>query len=296
MPGLRIAISGSTGLVGRAATADLAAAGHAVVPLVRGRNWDPATGELDRESLGAVDAVLHLAGENIARGRWTAAKRRRIAESRGPVTERLCRALGAMPRRPHVLISASAVGIYGDRGDAVLDERSPPGEGFVADVVRAWEAATAPARDAGLRVVHLRLGMVLDPAGGALQRMLPPFRLGVGGRLGHGRQWVSWIALGDLVRIVQFVLAREDLAGPVLAVAPEPVTNAQFTRELGRALRRPAVLPVPRLALRAVFGAMADELLLASQRCQPRELDRAGFPYLHRSIASAFAAMVARGS
>ncbi|MBL9077227.1 MAG: TIGR01777 family oxidoreductase [Planctomycetes bacterium] len=289
---MRIAISGASGFVGRAAAADLATSGHTVVRLQRGQNWQPDTGALDAAALGPCDAVLHLAGENVAAGRWTAARRQRIQDSRGPVTERLCRALAALPQRPRVLVSASATGIYGDRGDTELDERSPPGSGFLADVARAWEAATVPARDAGIRVVHLRIGMVLDPGGGALRRMLPPFRCCLGGRLGSGRQWVAWITLSDLLRAIRFVLEHDELRGPVLAVAPEPVRNAGFTQALARALRRPAVLPVPRFALRALFGAMADELLLASQRCRPQELCQAGFRFVHPSVGPALQALL----
>ena len=291
---MRIAISGASGFVGSAVAADLRGAGHDVVPLVRGDNWQPDTGALDATALGAVDAVLHLAGENVAGGRWTDERKARIADSRGPVTERLSRALATLPQPPRVLVAASATGIYGDRGEAELDERSPGGDGFLADVARAWEAGTAPARAAGMRVVNLRIGMVLDPAGGALQRMLPPFRFGVGGRLGNGRQWVSWITRRDLVRAIRFALERDELRGPVLAVAPEPVRNAAFTQALARALRRPAFLPVPAFALRVLFGEMADALLLASQRCRPQELCQAGFRFEHPAIGPALQQLLAR--
>jgi len=293
MPGMRIAITGASGFVGSAAAVDLTSAGHDVVPLVRGSNWDPATGELDAKVLGPLDAVLHLAGENVAGGRWTPARKQRIAASRGPVTERLCRSLAALPQPPRVLIAASATGIYGNRGDSELDERSTPGTGFLADVARAWEAGTAPARAAGMRVVNLRLGMVLDPSGGALRKMLLPFRLALGGRLGDGKQWTSWITRGDVVRAVHFVLEHETLSGPVLAVAPEPITNAQFTAALARALRRPAFLPVPKFALRALLGEMADALLLASQRCRPQELMQAGFRFEQPAVGPALQRMLA---
>jgi uncharacterized protein (TIGR01777 family) len=311
MPGMRVAITGASGFVGHAAAADLQQAGHDVVRLVRqgpeggraehgspehGSNvrWDPATGAIDTTALGAVDAVLHLAGENVAGGRWSAARKQRIADSRGPVTERLCAALAALPQPPRVLVAASATGIYGDRGDEELDERSEPGADFLADVARAWETGTAPARVGGMRVVHLRLGMVLDPSGGALQKMLPPFRLGLGGRLGTGRQWLSWITRGDLLRAIRFVLEHGELSGPVLAVAPEPVTNAQFTAALGKALRRPAFFPVPAFALRLLFGEMADALLLASQRCRPQALLQAGFRFEQPAIGPALQRMLAR--
>jgi uncharacterized protein (TIGR01777 family) len=209
---MRIAITGALGFVGSTAADELARAGHEVVRLVRGAapakdtaRWDPATGELD-PALGEIDAVVHLAGENIAAGRWNAARKRAIADSRGPATERLCRHLAALPKCPRVLVSASATGIYGDRGDEQLDEASSPGATFLAAVARAWEDGTAPARDAGIRVVNLRIGMVLHPAGGALGKMLAPFRLGLGGRLGSWRQWISWITRSDLSRAIAFVL------------------------------------------------------------------------------------------
>lgn len=296
---MRIAITGSTGLVGRALATALGAAGHTVVRLSRsGRTdaatarWDPATGALSGPALAGLDAVVHLAGENVAAGRWTAARRAAIADSRGPATERLCRALAALPDRPRVLVAASAVGCYGDRGDQLLDERSPLGTGFLADVARGWEAGTAPAAAAGIRVVNLRIGLVLDRRGGALARMLTPFRLGLGGRLGDGRQWQSWITLPDLVAAIRWAIDIPGLSGPVLAVTPNPVTNREFTAALGRALCRPTVLPVPAFALRLLFGGMADELLLASQRCAPQALPAAGFRFAHPTLAVALTAVL----
>jgi uncharacterized protein (TIGR01777 family) len=299
MPALAIAITGASGFVGSAAVQQFERAGHRVVRLVRGTSrgagtaaWDPATGELDRSGVGAVDVVVHLAGENIASKRWSAARKKAIADSRILVTERLCRRLAALDPRPRVLVSASAVGIYGDRGDELLDETSPPGTGFLAEVAKAWEEATRPASDAGIRVVNLRIGVVLDPAGGALRLMLLPFRLGLGGRLGHGRQWFSWISREDLVRVIGFALEHEPLAGPVLAVSPEPVTNSAFTKALGRALHRPTVLPVPAAALRLAFGGMASELL-ASYRCRPSRLLGAGFSFRHPQVASCLQGLLA---
>ncbi|HEX5053107.1 MAG TPA: TIGR01777 family oxidoreductase [Planctomycetota bacterium] len=293
MPTKRIAITGASGFVGRALASHLTAAGHEVLALVRGEAqsagqvaWNPGTGALDREALGAVDAVVHLAGENVAGGRWSAARKQRIAASRGPATEALCRALAALPHRPAVFVGASATGIYGDRGELVLDERSPRGSGFLADVAAAWEAGTEPARAAGMRVVNLRIGVVLDGSGGALRKMLLPFRLGLGGRLGHGRQWMSWITRHDLVRAVSWVLAHQALPGPVLAVAPNPVRNREFTQALARALHRPAVLPVPAFALRVLFGEMADALL-SSQRAIPGALTSSGFLFEHPEIGPA---------
>lgn len=287
---MRIAITGASGFVGAAAAAHFAASGHEVVRLAR----HPTAGTAAWEVAGAgpLDAVVHLAGENVA-ARWTAARTRAIAD-RGPATERLCRSLASLAHHPGVLVCASAIGIYGDRGDERLDERSAPGTGFLADVTRAWEAATRPASDAGIRVVNLRLGMVLDPSGGALGRMLLPFRLGLGGRLGSGRQWLSWITLQDLVAAIQFCIDHAELRGPVLAVAPTPVTNREFTRTLGRALRRPTWLPVPAFALRLLFGRMADELLLGSLRAEPQLLVAAGFRFAQPELGPAFAAMLGR--
>ncbi len=289
---MRIAITGSSGFVGSAMVPFLRAAGHEVVRLVRVPDgsgdslaWNATTGALDAR-LPALDAVVHLAGASVAQ-RWTAARRQAIVASRGPATEQLCRSLAALPTTPRVLVSASAIGIYGNRGDEVLDETSARGSGFLADVAADWEAGTAPAVAAGLRVVNLRIGMVLDPSGGALARMLPPFRMGVGGRLGSGRQWTSWITRRDLVRAIAFALGDERLRGPVAAVAPGAVTNQVFTQALGKALRRPTVLPVPAFGLRLVFGAMADELLLASQRVRPTRLLDAGFAFAQETIGQA---------
>ncbi|MGE3173866.1 MAG: TIGR01777 family oxidoreductase [Planctomycetota bacterium] len=294
-----IAITGASGFVGTALAESLRAAGHTVLRFTRpgsagsagtGRiDWDPATGAIDRDAAAAVDAVVHLAGANVAAGRWTAARKRAIQDSRGPATERLCRSLAALPRPP-VLLSASATGIYGDRGDEPLVEDSAPGRGFLAEVAAAWERGTAPLEQQGARVVHLRIGVVLGPGGGALAKMLPAFRLGLGGRLGGGRQFMSWIALDDLLGAIAFLLQRDDARGPVLCVAPQPVTNREFTRELGRALRRPALLPVPAFALRLLFGQMADEALLASQRAMPGRLLQLGYAFRHPELASALRA------
>jgi hypothetical protein len=295
---MRIAITGSSGFVGEALVQSLRVDGHDIVRLQRGSGggpgtarWDPATGALDQQALGRLDAVVHLAGENVAGGRWNATRKRAIADSRGPATTALCRALAALPQRPAVLVSASATGIYGDRGDELLDEDSPAGSGFLADVARAWEAGTEPLRASGTRVVNLRIGMVLDPSGGALRRMLLPFRLGIGGRLGAGRQWMSWITRDDLVAAIRFALRRAELRGPVAAVSPNPVTNREFTAALGRALRRPTILPAPAFALKLVFGEMASALLLASQRVQPRRLLAAGFAFTAPTLDQALAAL-----
>jgi uncharacterized protein (TIGR01777 family) len=294
MPGatqaLTVAVTGASGLVGSGLAPALASAGHRVVRLVRGAGaasapgesvarWDPDSGALEGSALAGVDAVVHLAGESIAGGRWTEPKKRRIRSSRVDATRRLAGALARLERPPRVLVSASAIGYYGDRGSEILREDSAPGTGFLAEVCREWEAATEPAARAGIRVVRLRIGMVLSRRGGALAAMLTPFRLGAGGPVGSGAQWVSWIALDDLVRAILHALATDSLAGAVNAVAPEPVTNRALARTLGRVLRRPALLPLPAFAARLLLGQMADELLLASARVEPARLRAGGFAF-----------------
>ncbi len=283
---MNVLVSGATGLVGSVLVPSLAQGGHAVSTLVRLRPvsgtrsipWDPASGRLEPSALEGIDAVVHLAGESIV-GRWTQAKKQRILISRVQGTTLLAQALGRMSRPPRVLISASAIGYYGDRGDELLDEQSPAGQGFLPEVCRAWEAATAPAQICGIRVVSLRLGIVLSRRGGALAAMLLPFQLGLGGRLGHGRQYWSWVAIDDVAGAIVHVLQTETLAGPVNVVVPNPVTNAEFTRILGRVLKRPTLIPVPKFAPRLVMGDMADALLFASARVVPRQLEASGYPF-----------------
>ena len=280
---LNVAVTGSGGLVGSALCPFLTTGGHRVLKLVRSVpdgesevRWDPKGGNVDADRLEGVDAVVHLAGENIAGARWNDAQKERIRDSRVRGTRLLAESLAGLERRPEVLVCASAVGFYGDRGDEVLDEGSSAGRDFLADVCREWEAAAEPARAAGIRVVHLRFGAILSPAGGALAKMLLPFKLGAGGRLGSGRQYMSWIALDDVVGVAHRALVDTELSGPVNTVAPNPVTNAEFTRVLGRVLGRPTILPMPAFAARLAFGEMADELLLASQRVRPGVLEDAG--------------------
>jgi hypothetical protein len=288
-----IAITGASGMIGRALVPFLAGAGHQVRRLVRRTpgpgeiGWQPATGQIDAAGLSGVDAVVHLAGESIAARRWTAASKARIRDSRVGGTVLLARTLATLEPRPRVLISSSAIGIYGDRGDEVLTDGARPGRGFLADLGQAWEAATDLAREAGIRVALPRTGLVLHPDGGALARMLPPFRLGLGGPLGTGRQWMSWVTLDDLVALLHHLLVRDDLAGPFNATAPGAVTNAEFTRQLGAALGRPAVLPVPALALRLLFGEMAQEALLASLRVGPTRLLASGFVFRDPELGAA---------
>lgn len=297
---LRIAISGASGLVGSELAARLSAQGHDVHRLVRktrdGGNtaiaWDPKAGWIEVEKMEDLDAVIHLAGENIAEGRWTAAKMRRIHESRVAGTQLLAKTIAGLDRPPRTFICASAIGFYGDRDEEPLTEISALGEGFLPDVCRDWEAAAAPAREAGIRVVHLRLGVVLSLAGGALRKMLPPFKLGLGGRLGNGRQWMSWISLDDAVRAIEHALDHEELRGAVNLTAPRPVTNEEFTKALGRALRRPTIAPAPAPAVRLLLGRMADDLLLASAMVLPEALRTSGFDWRHTTIEAALEEMI----
>jgi uncharacterized protein (TIGR01777 family) len=293
---LRVAITGASGLIGSALAARLAAAGHGVVRLVRRpargageAAWDPVHGVTDLDALEGIDALVHLAGESIAAGRWSAARKRRLYDSRVPATQALCASLGRMRQRPSVLVSASAMGYYGDRGDELLDELSAAGHGFLADLVNRWEEAAGTAIHHGIRVVCVRSGLVLAAHGGALAPMLPLFRLGLGGPLADGRAWWSWIVLDDVVRLILHAITHSEVAGAVNAVAPEPVRNLDFTRALARRLHRPALLPVPALALRLVFGEMADEVLLASIRVRPGRAQALGFvhefPELERALA-----------
>lgn len=291
-----VALTGSSGVLGTALRTALEARGDRVIPLVRRApkagelRWDPEGDTLD---LGAasdrIDTVVHLAGENVAGGRWTEARRKEIVASRVGPTRLVARAVAALPA-PRTLISASAIGFYGyAHGDAWLDEDSPSGEGFLAEVCRAWEEATAPARDAGVRTPILRTGVVLAKDGGALAKMMPPFKLGVGGRMGSGKQWMSFVSLDDTIRAILFLLDHDTLEGPINLTAPNPVDNATFTRALAHALHRPALLPVPELALKVAFGEMAKETVLASQRVRPKRLLEAGFGFRHPDVDGAIA-------
>jgi uncharacterized protein (TIGR01777 family) len=287
---MQIAITGSTGLVGAELVPFLTTGGHRVSRVVRNNPsgtdiaWNPTAGTIDAERLEGLDAVVHLAGENIAARRWNAEQKARIRDSRVQGTRLLCETLARLRQPPRVLVSASAIGFYGNRGDEVLTETSTAGDGFLPDVCREWEAATKAAEEAGIRVVHLRFGIVLSPKGGALAKMLTPFRLGLGGRIGNGSQWMSWISLDDVVGSIYHALATESLSGPVNAVAPKPVTNCEFTKTLGRVLWRPTIFPMPAFMARLAFGEMANDLLLGSSRVEPVKLLQSGYRFLHADL------------
>lgn len=287
---MNILVTGATGLIGSALCPALEAAGHRVAKLKRGAgaspSWNPEAGIVNLGLPASCEAVLHLAGESIG-ARWTRERKRRIRESRVGGTKLLCESLAKLSPLPRVLVCASATGFYGDRADERLDEASPPGRGFLADICREWEAAAAPATAAGIRVVHLRFGIVLAGRGGALAKMLPVFRLGLGGRLGDGRQFWSWIALGDVVGAIAHAIHCASLRGPVNVVSPQPATNGEFTAALARALRRPAFFAVPGVAVRLLFGEMGREALLASARVQPARLEASGFQFQFPDLDSA---------
>jgi uncharacterized protein (TIGR01777 family) len=294
---LRVLVSGSSGLIGSALVPALRAGGHDVRRLVRDTvtapdqiPWNPAE-PLPAGSVSGFDAVIHLAGESIAT-RWTEAKKRRITESRVPATRHLANALTKAQQRPRVFICASAIGYYGDRGEESLREDSPSGDGFVGEVCRQWEAAAESAASAGIRVVQIRTGIVLSRQGGALAKMLPPFRMGLGGNIGNGRQWMSWIDLRDEVGAIRHLLATDSISGPVNMVSPNPVRNAEFTKTLASVLHRPAIFPMPAFAARLAFGQMADELLLASQRVQPIKLASSGYRFQHPDLRIALASIL----
>jgi hypothetical protein len=294
---MNILISGSTGLIGTALTTALEGLGHTVIPLKRGTKqtgvawWDPAGGEIDLSGAGAIDVVVHLAGANVAGSRWTAAYKQELMDSRRLSTQLLSEALVGMGEKPAVLISASGVGYYGDLGDEVATERTALGNGFLCNICKEWEAATQPAADEGIRVVNARIGIVLSTKGGALTKMLTPFKLGAGGKVGSGKQYMSWVSLQDLIKMLLFLMTEKHLSGPVNLVAPNPVTNLAFTKALGRALKRPTIAPLPAFAARLMFGGeMADELLLSGIRAAPNVLQSAGYEFLHSDIDDGLAA------
>jgi len=299
---VNVAVSGASGLIGAALIASLEAGGHRAIPLVRraprpgedALRWDPASGTITPAGPSVADAIVHLAGESLIGLRWTADKKRRIRESRTIATRLLVQTLTRLAKPPAVLVCASGVGYYGSRGDEVLSEESRPGTGFLADLAREWEAATATAIAQGIRVVNLRLGVVLSAHGGALAKMLTPFRLGLGGVIGDGAQWMSWIALDDVIGAIRHALTTDALRGPLNVVAPAPVTNAEFTRTLGRALGRPTLVPLPAFAARLALGEMADEMLLTSQRAVPARLQATGYRFRYPTLEDALRAVLGR--
>jgi hypothetical protein len=302
---MRILVSGSTGFVGTALIEALEGQGHQIARLVRPEStqkgasvsraqsvdWDPAAGLFDAESAEGADALVHLAGASIADGRWNDARKQLLRTSRVDATRHLFGALAKLQRPPRVIVAASAIGYYGNRGDESLTEASPSGTEFLARVCREWEAEIARGAEFGARVVTLRFGVILAEHGGALAKMVAPFKLGVGGRLGDGRQWMSWITLQETVRIIQFALATATLSGPVNTVAPNPVRNSEFTTILAKTLHRPALFPAPAFALRLALGEMADALLLSSQRVSPSRLTVSGYTFQQPDLAGALAGM-----
>jgi uncharacterized protein (TIGR01777 family) len=289
-----VVVTGSSGLIGSALKAALERAGHRMVPMVRSEasgaaiRWDPDRGEIDSGGLEGVGAVVHLAGEGIGARRWNDEHKAKVKDSRTRGTSLLAQAMAKLNKAPSVLVSGSAVGYYGDRGDEVLTETSRPGSDFLADVCTAWEAAAAPAQEAGIRVAHIRTGIVLSGRGGVLPRMIMPFKFGVGGKLGSGRQWMSWISLEDEVGAILHLLGDDSLAGAFNLTAPNPVTNGDMTKAIGEALHRPTLIPAPAFALKAALGPeMAAELLLVSQRALPTRLLDSGFSFAHPDLAGA---------
>ncbi len=300
---ITVAVSGAGGLVGSALSSFLSTGGHRVVPMVRRKPapgaeqilWDPAAGRIDVSGLEGVDAVVHLAGENIAGGRWTQSRKARIVDSRVAGTRLIAETVAGLDRRPKALVAASAVGFYGNRGDEELDEGSAAGQGFLPETCKRWEAALEPAERAGIRVVRLRIGMVLSARGGALPRMATPFRWCLGGRIGSGRQFMSWISIDDLIGVVHHALLDDTLSGVVNAVAPAPVRNAEFTRVLGRVLGRPTPFPVPATAIRLLLGELGQALLLDGARVSPARVQGTDFRFRHPTLEGALRFELGRG-
>ena len=299
---MKILVTGSSGLIGSALVPQLTGAGHFVVRLVRSTPnrergdvlWDPVSAKIERAKLEKLDAVVHLGGESIT-GLWTKPKKDRIYTSRVASTEFLVQTLAGLTNKPRVLVCASGIGYYGSRGDEWLQETSPAGTGWLATLCQEWEAATATAQNAGIRVVRARLGVVLSPKGGLLASLMKPFKMGLGGRLGSGRQYMSWMCLTDLVLAIQFALEKEGLSGPVNFVSQEPVTNRDFTRALAHVMNRPAFLPVPGFALKMLPGGIAKEAILASQRCQPAKLTQYGFKIEYSNLEQTLLHLLAGG-
>lgn len=292
--GMRVLVSGSHGLIGSHLVEALARANHEVIRLVRNKpatpqevSWDPVAGTIDAQGLEGLDAVVHLAGSNLAARRWTRAIKQEIRDSRVKGTRLLCQTLAALEKPPGTYISASAIGYYGDRGQTLVDEGSAAGSGFLPSVCRAWEEASNVLQETAVRVVFMRIGIVLSPEGGALAKMLPSFKLGIAGHIGDGKQFMSWISLDDVVGVITYALENNSLSGPINVVAPQPVTNHDFSKSLGHVLHRPTILPLPAFALRTALGEMADELLLSSTRVKPSKLLAAGYHYQYPELTGA---------
>jgi uncharacterized protein len=292
---MKILLSGSNGLVGSELKNDLTNKGHNVISLIRNKNhesnssvyWDYENKILDLDNLNEIDCVIHLAGENISAKRWTEKQKKKILESRTQSTNFLIKSISKLERKPHSFICSSAIGYYGNRGEEVLIEESEKGTGFLSDVCQDWERCTLPAKEAGMRVVNLRFGVVLSEKGGALKKMLLPFKFGVGGKIGTGKQYISWISIEDTIRVIDFCLKNDKINGPINVVAPNPVTNYELTKSLGKILNRPTLFPLPAFAARLVLGEMADELLLASTRVEPAILLKYGFDFKHTALDKA---------
>ena len=291
---MKVLITGSSGLIGSVLIESLASNGHEVVRLLRKKFakdspvWDPENDVIDLADVRDIAAVVHLAGDNIAEGRWNDRKKDRILNSRVRGTKLLAEFFAASEHKPRIIVSASAVGVYGDRGEELLDETSEPGNGFLADVCQQWEGATASAVDAGIRVANVRFGVVLSTAGGALKKMLFPFKMGLGGVIGGGKQYMSWVSIDDVVGMIQYVIGNDSMRGPVNLVSPHAVSNHEFTKTLGRVLHRPTIFPMPAFAARLAFGEMANELLLSSIRAVPKKLMNSGYKFRHPELGEAF--------
>ena len=300
---MKVLITGASGLIGSALSSHLASSGHNVLHAVRGDNataspnsvrWNPATGSIDSDKLVGVDAVVHLAGAGIGDKRWTTDYKREILESRTKGTSLIASAIAQLPTKPSIFLSGSAIGIYGATGDEQLDETSPHGTGFLADVCEQWEAAAAPAVQAGIRTVYLRTGIVLSTRGGALKKQLPIFKAGLGGKFKNGKHWQSWISIDDEISAITHLLTSQ-VSGPVNLTAPNPVTNAQFTKELGKALRRPAFQTIPSFGPKLLLGGeLAEALLFTGQRVMPNALSKDGFSFTHPTLDIALRALLAR--
>ncbi len=300
VPDMNILVTGATGMIGSELLPFLLNRGHEVRRLTRRPSeksdigWDPDSGSLESAEIEGFDAVIHLAGENIASGRWTAARKKRILDSRKNGTQLLCQKLAGLAAPPRTLFSVSGVNFYPNHASRVFDETGPAGEGFLALVCREWEAATSSARDAGIRVVILRLGVVLCPTGGALAKMLPVFKIGLGGRIGHGRQHMSWISIDDLLEVMDFCLRDDRIEGVVNAVAPQTVSNRDFTRALAKALGRPAIFPVPAIMIKLLFGQMGEETILSDLQVYPKKLLEHGYEFRHQSLSDSLQKMLYR--